>query len=68
MPRISVKRQLQVLADSLQTEDHYEFEIVYRGLRSGYWAIPDEPRWYGDEGSYLGDDLKSASRTLRAML
>ena len=58
--------QLQNLADELRTDEQYNFQIQWRG--NGFWAIPDESRWIGDDGEYLGPKKFEAEISLRALL
>jgi hypothetical protein len=41
------------------------FTIEKRG--KAFWAIPDEPRYFHDEGDCLGNDPEVAERVLQAM-
>jgi hypothetical protein len=49
----SKTEKLQTLANELRTDDQCEFWIEYRPNR-GWYAVADESRWFGDEGTYLG--------------
>jgi hypothetical protein len=57
---------LQNLADSLKSDRDYEFVIEFRPFM-GWFAVPDEQRWIGDRGEYLGLDWKQAEYTIRSL-
>lgn len=59
---------LQELANDLRTSEQSEVLIEFRGSRSGWWAIAETPRWFNDEGEYLGSNWKEAEKTLRLIL
>ena len=65
---MTAQERLQSLADSLRTSEQWEFSIEFRGSRSGWWAIAECPRWFNDEGEYLGANWKAAEKTLRLIL
>jgi len=58
--------RLQQLANELKTLDQYDFLIEWQG--SCFWAHPDEPRWFGDQGEYLGPNYDEARLTLHSIL
>lgn len=49
---------LQNIADKINTEKYYAFEVVQ--LKDGIYLVPDESRWIGDTGEYLGDTFENA--------
>jgi len=60
---------LQAIADQA-VEDNpnlYQFTIEWR-TKTGFWAVPDESRWIGDNGDYLGTDLATAKKVLEENL
>lgn len=52
---------LQDLIDQLKPENSYDFEIEFRG-RGGWWAMPTEARYWGDNGIYLGSNYQEAKK------
>ena len=59
--------KLQKIWDDNKESCHYNFQIIWRGF-GGWWAIPDEIRWWGDEGEFLGRSFVEAEVTLRSLL
>jgi hypothetical protein len=61
MSKPTKKQQLDaIMADARNGREHlYIFEAEFIP-RKGWYAIPDESRWYGDGGDFLGKDFKSA--------
>jgi hypothetical protein len=61
--------RLQKMVDDAveNNPDYHSFSVEFRG-RAGWWAIPEDCRYFGDQGEYLGQDFKSAERTLGALL
>lgn len=59
------QEQLQQLVDHYIENDDtlYQFSVEFRG-RSGWWAVPDEYRYFGDKGEYLGQNFDQAKKTL----
>jgi hypothetical protein len=60
---------LQAIADQA-VEDNpnlYQFTIEWR-TKTGFWAVPDVARWFGDSGDYLGADLTTAKKVLEENL
>jgi hypothetical protein len=47
-----------------EDNDNWLFEAEYRP-RKGWWAMPVEARHWGDEGEYLGKDIKESLITLK---
>jgi hypothetical protein len=47
-----------------EDNDNWLFEAEYRP-RKGGWAMPVEARHWGDEGEYLGKDIKESLITLK---
>jgi hypothetical protein len=50
MPRQTKTEELQAFIDNLLTDDHYEFIIEYRRPGKGWFAMPTEQRFFGDDG------------------
>ena len=68
MPQPVTKRErLQALIDELQRPDQYKLwaEFVH-GV--GWFAQPEEPRWIGDQGEWLGRNYTDAAQAVRRML
>ena len=61
MMKPTKKEQLdKIMAEARNGRKHlYVFEAKFIP-RKGWFAIPDEDRWYGDEGEFLGATFKSA--------
>lgn len=60
-PPLTKQDQLQAMWDA--TGSLFDGVIEFRGRR-GWWALPNESRYFNDEGECLGKDFKSASRTI----
>lgn len=67
MAKPTRKEYLQSLADKLRTDKQYEFEIQFRG-RGGWWGEPNEVRWIGDAGEFLGMDWREAEKAIKSLL
>jgi len=63
----SRREYLQELANSLRTDDQYEFYIEFRG-RGGWYGVSEYPRWFGDTGLLLGYNWQSAEYSLKQIL
>lgn len=63
------QEQLQKLVDDAceKKPEYYTFHVEFRG-RAGWWAIPEERRWFGDAGEYLGANFSAAKKTLFELL
>ena len=59
-------QQLQEHLDANLRENQGVWYIEYRG-RGGWWAVPDSPRWFGDDGMFLGPNAGIAKRTIGLM-
>ncbi|MGA1476548.1 MAG: hypothetical protein ACO4AI_15580 [Prochlorothrix sp.] len=65
----STKTRLQDWIDqNTDPSYHYRFQIEYRGPNGGYWAVPDESRYFGDRGEYLGGCYDVCIATLNHLL
>jgi hypothetical protein len=67
MARITRAIYLQNLVDSLREPVNYKFTIEFRPFQ-GWFAVPDEPRWFGDDGEYLGARWQDAVRAIKSLL
>jgi hypothetical protein len=67
MAKISRTNYLQNLVDSLREPEHYEFTIEFRPGQ-GWFAVPCDPRWFGDDGEYLGSRWQDAVRRIKSLL
>lgn len=63
------QEQLQKMVDDAcqRNSEYYTFTVEFRGA-GGWWAFPDERRWVGDDGEYLGTDFSEAKKTLSIIL
>lgn len=68
MPRQTKTEELQAYINRLLTKEHYEFTIEYRRPGRGWFAMPTERRYIGDEGIYLGDTVKQAKAEIKKIL
>jgi hypothetical protein len=61
------REKLQAIADEgvKMNPDNHPFSIEWRG---GWWAIPEEPRHFGDRGEFLGYNFKQAQNQLSFLL
>lgn len=60
------QQYLQDLMD-LKTKDHPEIGdwlIEYRPF-DGWYSVPDEPRYIGDPGEFLGSDWKQSAESIK---
>ena len=62
----SVQQRLQTLVDELTKPEHYKFEVYRKS--DGYYLIPDETRWLGDKGDYIGPSFEEAEKEIRLIL
>ena len=69
MLRQSKKDHLQEIADKAYARKDftYYFMIEFRGA-GGWWAIPENPRWFQDEGEFLGMNYVAALKQLHRLL
>lgn len=58
---------LQRVANELRENDQWDFEIVFRPGK-GWYGITEEPRYWGDDGEYLGENWGEAEKALRNIL
>jgi hypothetical protein len=56
-------QQLQAILDENLKEYHGEWYIEYRPNR-GWYAVPDMPRHFNDEGIFLGKVFGIAKRSI----
>jgi hypothetical protein len=59
--------KLQALCQELVTDYQHEFLIEYRPFR-GWYGIADEPRWFNDNGEFLGATYQEARESLMSIL
>lgn len=55
---------LQNLLDSVLQDDHGQWFMEYRPF-NGWYACPDEPRYFGDDGVFLGGTWDRAEREIK---
>lgn len=65
--KLTKSQRLQALIDELQRPDQYRLWAEYVP-RQGWFAQPDEPRWFGDPGEYLGRNYADAAQAIRRLL
>lgn len=64
MAKINRTEYLQSIIDEyIDTELHYEYRIQYF-YGDGWYAIPDEQRYFGDREEYLGKNWKIAEEEI----
>jgi hypothetical protein len=63
------QEELQKLVDEAceRNSGYYHFHVEFRG-GAGWWAVPEESRWFGDAGEYLGANFSAAKKTLSIIL
>ena len=63
------QEQLQEMVNKIweKNSGHCTFTVEFRGAK-GWWAVPYERRWFGDEGEYLGSDFSKAKKILSIIL
>lgn len=63
------REQLQKIVDDavIENSDLFEFTVEFRG-RGGWWAIPDQLRWFNDCGEFLGHKYEEAESMLKSIL
>lgn len=64
---ISKKRKLQAIIDRLIDPEIHHVTVEYRP-GSGYWAVADEGRYFGDEGEWLGHDFETAAKSIPLLI
>lgn len=50
---------LQSLADQIDEEKGY-YKFFVERKKSGYFLVPEEPRYLGDEGEFMGKNFEDA--------
>jgi hypothetical protein len=66
---VTKREQLQKIIDDAVEEKPilYRYYAEFRG-RGGWWAVPEQQRFFGDNGEYLGPDFRTAKQTLMSLL
>lgn len=67
MAKSKTARLQEILEDLLVPGKHGEWNVVYRP-GSGYWMEPEESRYFGDEGEFLGEDFETAAKTILLLI
>ena len=49
---------LQRIADQIDTEIYYFYSVEEK--RDGIYLVPDENRWIGDQGEFMGKTFEEA--------
>jgi hypothetical protein len=60
MVKISQRKMdiLQSIADKIDTEKYYSYQVQKR--KDGFYLMPDEARWFGDKGEFMGETFEQA--------
>jgi len=61
MSKPTKKEQLDLILEErhLENPNTYQFYSEFIPAK-GWYAIPEEPRWYGDGGDFLGKNFEEA--------
>lgn len=58
----STEREMEILqsiADTIDTEKYYCYQVEKR--KDGFYLMPDEHRWFGDKGEFMGETFEQAT-------
>lgn len=60
MARITKRKMdiLQGIADKIDTNKYHAYTV--RKTKDGFYLIPDEARWFGDRGEFMGETFEQA--------
>lgn len=60
MYKISKRKMeiLQKIADKIDAEKYYQYTVEQK--EDGFYLIPDETRWIGDPGEFMGETFEQA--------
>jgi hypothetical protein len=56
------KEILQNILKGIDTEKYYSYDVVQR--KDGIWLVPDETRWFGDKGEFMGETFEEAKANI----
>lgn len=66
MAKLTRAQYLQENLDEHLNSENGDWFVEYRPF-DGWYAIPSDPRWFGDEGEFLGVNWQSALRAIKVL-
>ena len=53
---------LQAIADHIDSEKYYSYSVKEK--KDGFYLVPDESRFFGDRGEFMGSTFKEAKANI----